>query len=263
MLPVLIRLGPWALNTYTVLIDIGIAVALFILYRAAPDDKRQTWLDAGIAATVGGVIGARLVYVLVNGDYYLAHLAEMFEVWRGGLAWPGAVVGGWLAAALYCSHKREPLPPIIDALALPIGLMGLLSWGGCLAASCAYGYEVKPGELPAWMVSDAPDLYGLVAPRWPTQAAGVLWGLFTLAAVWGARRQRWPAGARGLYALSLTALGTFALAFTRGDPMPFVNGLRLDVVASGAILLITTLIWATLTTRTPANTQSPNQPIIP
>lgn len=257
MFPVLFRLGPITFNTYTVLVDIGLAVGLFVLYRAAPDDKRQTWLDAGLAATVGGFLGARLVYTIVNADYYLTHIAEIFEVWRGGLAWPGAVLGGGLGLALYCSRKREPLMPIIDALALPIGLLALLSWGGCLAASCAYGVEVRPGELPTWLTINAPDLYGLVVPRWPTQVAGMLWGLFTLAAVWGVRRQRWPAGARGLYALSLTALGAFGLAFTRGDPIPFVNGLRLDVVASGVLLLATTLLWATVTTRKPANTQSP------
>jgi phosphatidylglycerol:prolipoprotein diacylglycerol transferase len=262
MFPVIFRLGPFALNTYTLLVDIGIAVALFALYRAAPEGKRQTWLDAGIAATVGGFIGARLMYAMVNGDYYLAHIVEIFEVWRGGLAWPGAVLGGWLGAALYCSNKREPLPPIIDALALPIGLMGLLEWGGCLAASCAYGYEVKPGEIPQWMVMNAPDLYGLVMPRWPTQAAGVAWGLFTLAVVWETGRRRWPAGARGVYALSLTALGAFALAFTRGDPIPFVSGLRLDLVASGLILLITTLMWAALVSRKP-NLQSPTSNLQP
>jgi phosphatidylglycerol:prolipoprotein diacylglycerol transferase len=263
MFPVLFRLGPIAFNTYTVLVDIGLAVALYTLYRTAPEDKRQTWLDAGIAATVGGFIGARLVYAIVNGDYYLTHMVEIFEVWRGGLAWPGAVLGGWLGAALYCSRKREPLGPIIDALALPIGLMGLLSWGGCLAAGCAYGYEVQPGELPAGMVMNAPDLYGLVSPRWPTQVAGMLWSGFTLAAVWGVRRQRWPAGARGLYALSLTALGAFVLAFTRGDPIPFVNGLRLDVVASAAILLTTSILWAAITTRKPTDTPSSHQPIVP
>lgn len=260
MLPVLFRLGSLTFNTYTVLIDLGLVVALVWLYRAAPEDKRQTWLDAGIAATVGGFIGARLVYTIVNGDYYLTHIAEMFEVWRGGLAWPGAALGGGLGAALYCSRKREPLGPIIDALALPIGLMGLLSWGGCLAASCAYGVEVKPGELPTWLVINAPDLYGLVVPRWPTQVAGILWGVFTLAAVWGVRRQRWPAGARGLYALSLTALGAFGLSFTRGDPMPFVSGLRLDIVASGATLFSLSLLWAILTTRKPPTPNTPAPP---
>lgn len=256
MLPVLFQLGPITLNTYTVLIDIGIAIALFSLYRAAPADKRAIWLDAGIVATVGGLMGARLVYALIHADYYLGHIAEIFEVWRGGLAWPGAVLGGWLGAALYCANKRQPLAPIIDSLALPIGLLGLLGWGGCLAASCAYGYEVAPGELPKWMIVNAPDLYGLIVPRWPTQMAGILWGGFTLAAVWGARRQAWPAGSHGLYALGLTALGAFALAFTRGDPMPFVNGLRLDLLASGALLLLITFLWATVTTRKP-NPQSP------
>ncbi len=262
MFPILLQVGSFQLSTYTALIDAGLVVALVMLYRRAPAEKKMLWLDAGLAAIIGGLIGARLLYALVNGNYYTLHPEEAFMVWRGGLAWPGAVAGGVLGASLYCSRKHEPLWPLLNTLAFPIALLSLLSWGGCLAASCAYGYEVQPGQLPAWMTLTAPDIYGLVMPRWPTQMAGVLWSVLAMLVVWNtARTARWPAGANAAYAVSLTALGAFLLAFTRGDPMPLVNGLRLDIVGSGFILLIATGLWMTLITRqSPLTTYLPPSP---
>src|SRR5688572_2401111 len=193
MYPVVARFGSFTLHTYTLLIDLGIAAALAWLYLRAPRERAGRWLDAGIAATVGGFVGARLLYVIVNGDYYFLHLSEIFQIWQGGLAWPGAVFGAFLGAWFYCNRKREPLAPILDTLALPIAWLGLLSWGGCLAGSCAYGFELTPGQFPAWMALNLPDLYGLVVPRFPTQVIGLLWSLLTIGLVWGVpRRQRWP-----------------------------------------------------------------------
>lgn len=257
MWPVLARFGPYTLYTYTVLLSLAVAVALARLYRAAPPDQRNRWLDAGIAATLGGLLGARLAYVLANGAYYAARPIEALMFWQGGLGWPGAAAGGLLGLWLYARRAREPLPPLLDALALPVGLLSLLSWGGCLASGCAYGAEVTPGQLPAWLVSTAPDLYGLSTPRWPVQAVGIAWSLFALAAMWANRRARWPAGAQGLYALSLAALGPFLLGFVRGDPMPLLAAIRLDVVASGLVLVAATLAWAALVLRRPASASTP------
>jgi len=123
-------------------------------------------------------------------------------------------------------------------------VLSLLSWGGCLAAGCAYGLEVQPGQWPDWLVTTAPDLYGLSVPRWPTQAAGMIWSALALSQVLPSRGRRWPAGALGWYALSLVALGPFLLGFLRGDPMPQLAGFRLDVVGSALVLLAATLAWA-------------------
>jgi prolipoprotein diacylglyceryltransferase len=88
-------------------------------------------------------------------------------------------------------------------------------------------------------------------PRFPTQVIGVIWSLIAFVLVWAMaeRNRRWPAGARGLYALSLVALGAFFLAFTRGDPMPLINGLRLDVIGSALVLVIASVLWGWLVSR--------------
>ena len=255
MFPILVRLGPFTLHTYTLLIDLGIAAGLGWLYLRAPQGKSARWLDAGLAATVGGFVGARLLYALVNSGYYFAHLGEVLRIWEGGLAWPGAALGGLAGLWLYGLNAREPMAPVLDAIALPVALLGLLSWGGCLAGGCAYGRGVTPGQLPVWMALNAPDLYGLVVPRFPTQVIGLVWSVMALGMVWAMRDRRWPPAAHGVYALSLVALGAFFLSFTRGDPMPLVNGFRLDVVGSALTLVAASVAWGWLVSR-----QSPTPP---
>ena len=243
----LAQIGPFTFYTYTVLMDAGLALALAALYFQAPSGRAWRWLDLGLAAIIGGLVGARLLYVAVNAEYYLPHIDEVVQVWQGGLSWLGAPAGAVLGAWLYAQRRREPLWPVLDALALPFGLLSLLAWGGCLAAGAAYGYAVTPGQFPAWFVSQTPDIFGLVAPRFPTQALGLAWSVLVLLVVWGTRGgpgARWPAGAVGAYALSLAALGVFILDFTRGDPAPLIAGYRSDVVGAALVLVAATVAWA-------------------
>ena len=260
MFPTLGQLGPFTFPTYTVLIDLGLAAALAWLYFTAPAGRGARRLDAGLAATVGAFTGARLLYIIVHGDYYLPHLEEILSFWQGGLSWPGAVAGGLLGALWYCRRKHDTLWPLLDAAALPIALLGLLGWSGCLAAGCAYGFEVTPGEWPAWLTTQQPDLFGLTLPRFPTQALGVLWSTRALGGVWRAaqRAGRWPAGALGALALALVALGMFALSFTRGDPAALVGGTRVDVLGSGLVLALAALAWAMRRFRSGPNRRAPS-----
>ncbi len=272
--PVLAQLGPFTFHTYTVLIDLGLAVALAALYWRAPAGRGPRWLDAGLAASVGGFIGARLVFISVNGDFYFPHIDEVLQVWRGGLAWPGAVAGALFGAWVYTQRRREPLPAILDALALPLGLFALLGWGGCLAGGCVYGVEVAPGQLPAWLTTTAPDLFGLSVLRFATQLVGLAWSALALLALWLLARgpaRNWRAGALGTLSLTLVALGLFGLSFTRGEPTILVSGLRIETIGSGLVLLGALLAWllavlrpaapvaATIETNSPISAAPPDQ----
>jgi phosphatidylglycerol:prolipoprotein diacylglycerol transferase len=244
MYPVLFRLGSFAVQTYTVLIDLGLAISLAWLYLAAPKAKAERWLDAGLAAVFGGLAGARLVYCFANSGYYFEHPEQIIMIWQGGLDWAGAVLGGVLGAGLYCSRAREPLAPIWDLLAWPLLLLSLLSWAGCLAAGCAYGAEVASGQALSGLAVNTPDLYGVVAPRWPTQLMGLVWSFIALGGLWLARRWAWGSGARGSFALALVALGACLLSFLRGDPDLLMGGLRLGTVLSGLVLACALAGWA-------------------
>lgn len=244
MLPVLAQIGPVTVYTYAALLNLGLVGTLIWLYGRAPAEHKTAWLDLGLAALAGGLIGARASYVAANLSYFAAQPLEALQLWQGGLGWPGAAAGALLGAGWLARRRGLPLRPVLDALAGPITVLSALAWGGCYAAGCAYGAVVTPGAAPAWLTPSTPDLFGVSAARWPTQLAGAAWGLISLFLVWDNRGRRWPAGAAGLYALSLTALGAFLIDFGRGDPLPLVAGYRLDVVGSALVLVPATLVWA-------------------
>ena len=238
MFPIIGRWGPFTLYTFTLLIDLGLVALVAWLYRQAPREQRARWLDAAWLINVGGFLGARLLYAAVNSAYYALHPWEIFQIWLGGLSWPGAVVGGLLALWWYCRHTGIPWQPLLEALALPIGLMQLMVWSSCLFGGCAYGYTVRPGDLPTWLTLTATDIYGTTTPRFATQTVGILWSVLCLAMViWLLPRFRLPHGASGLMTIGLTAAGALLLSFTRGDPMPLVYGWRLDIPGNALIVI--------------------------
>lgn len=243
MLPVLLRLGPVTLYTDAVLLNLGVVIGLVALYLRAPAALRARWVDAGLAALVAGLFAGRLGYVFVHAGYYAGQPGEALAVWLGGLSWSSAAAGAVLGLLGYARWRRLPVGPLLDALALPLAVFGLLAWTGCWASSCAYGVEVDPAAFPAGMASTAPDLYGLTTARWPTQLAGIVWSLVALLSVWAARRSAWGNGALGWFALAQVALGAFILGFMRGDPAPTVSGIRLDVIGSALVLVAASGAW--------------------
>lgn len=249
MFPTLV-IGPLTLYTYTVLVDIGTLGAILWLYRRAPAHGREPgrWLDAGLSAAAGAFLGGRAAFAAANWAYFQSHFFEIFKVWEGGYAWPGAVVGGAAGLFIYCRLRHEPMAVILDELALPILLISALGWLGCAAASCAAGKDVPPGTLP--FAVNWPDLYGVVLPRWPTQLIGL--GLSLLAAGYlfsqRAVAQRWPRGVRFALSLTLVAVIAFMVSTVRGDDMPVLNGWRVDALANAAMIVLgaigLVLAWA-------------------
>ena len=86
-----------SIRWYGVLIASSMALGLWLAAREAarrgesPDDL----LKAAEIALIGGLIGARLYYVLFNLDYYQTQpWWRIFAVWEGGLAMHGGLIAG-------------------------------------------------------------------------------------------------------------------------------------------------------------------------
>jgi len=255
MFPTL-SLGPIVLYTYTVLIDLGLFGALIWLWFRAPSHGREPrrWLDAGLCAAAGALLGGRVAFALANWLYFRTHLAEIFNVWQGGYAWPGAVLGGLVGLLIYCGRRREPLLTILDELALPTLILSALGWMGCAAAGCAAGAPVPPGTLP--FAVDWPDMYGVVLPRWPTQIMGAAFSLIALGYLFSQRDRGWPRGFRFAAALTLMAFSALLVSFVRGDDMPLVGGWRLDVIANAAMTALGVVALVAAWATEPAKTKS-------
>ncbi len=252
MLPQFIDLGPFSVRTFTALIAAatlaGLALLVAVAYRRG--EPPLHWLDAGLGGLLGGVVGARLLHVLLNLAYFRDHAAEALNLRAGGLSGHGALYGALLGVWLAARWRRVSFRAAADVLALlwPLGMIA--AWAGCLAASCGYGAEVRTlADFPAWAVSETADIYGTVAPRYNTQWFGlwlgagllILSGLVTLVG--------WLRGYRLWLILGLSATGLFVLGFFRGDgapgPLPTLTwdqALDLSVIALSVVAAVGTAL---------------------
>jgi phosphatidylglycerol:prolipoprotein diacylglycerol transferase len=233
----------WSYSTWmTASTLLALSVIAWRAHRYCPDSVTG-WLDVGIAAVLGGIVGARLLHVVVEWRYFSDHTDEIARLSSGGLMWHGALITGIPAALAMAWVRQVPVKPWSDAAALawPVGLAG--AWLACRHARCAYGCEVQTlADWPGWMVEELPDIYGTVAPRLDIQLMGAMFGgvLFALALLLTWRN--WLPGLRFWLVLALTGLSMVLFGFFRADPSRMFYQRRVDQVFDLVVLLVSTVI---------------------
>jgi len=234
-------------NAYPLVFTVGAMASLLWLAFAKPSRGNSSSsfapivrFDAGLSALAGGLVGARAAFVALHADYFASRLVEALWVWEGGLSWVGGALGAVLGLALYCALARRPFWPLADALACPATLMALTAWSACLLDGCAYGRRAEA----SWLAPLTQDIFGGVAYRWPTQAAGAVSSIGAFAGLQRLSGLSQNPGVLASLSVALIAVAALALSFTRGDPVASVSGLRLDAVTSAGILLVAVLALA-------------------
>jgi phosphatidylglycerol---prolipoprotein diacylglyceryl transferase len=109
--PIMLQLGPLTFRWYGVLITLGVIAALFMAMYLAErrgENPDRAW---GILPVllVGGLAGARFWYVVNTWpkfeknafSFFNPNTPGIFEIYYGGIAIQGAVIGALLAAILY------------------------------------------------------------------------------------------------------------------------------------------------------------------
>jgi len=74
---------------------------------------------------LGVILGGRLGYVLFYKPlYYLAHPMEVFQVWKGGMAFHGGLLGVLVAMGLFAVLRKRKYFEVTDLIApcVPVGL---------------------------------------------------------------------------------------------------------------------------------------------
>lgn len=75
--------------------------------------------------TVGVILGGRLGFVtLYEPGYYFSNPVEIFKIWRGGMAFHGALIGSAVAILLFARNQNVNACSVMDlcTAAVPIGL---------------------------------------------------------------------------------------------------------------------------------------------
>ncbi len=157
-----------SIKWYGVIIALGFTLAALFGGRIAYTWKMSLskMVDVLIYGTFGGVIGARAYYVIFEWDYYSSHLSQIFEIWRGGLAIYGGIIGGILAAYITCKVEKLNFLNLLDlvGMSLLIG-QGIGRWGN-FANQEAFGVFTKGNfgmmsEKVVSYIAQNPEQYGL------------------------------------------------------------------------------------------------------
>ncbi len=220
MYPELLTIGPLTIHTYGLMVALGILAGVGLaeyLYRNSGGEPGRI-IDMALIVVICGLIGARLLFILINFRYYASNPLETVMVWKGGLVFYGGLLGGILALLGCIRFYRLPLWPILDIAAAAIALGHGLGRLGCFSAGCCYGGLT---DLP-WAVtftdprSLAVDV--LNQPVHPTQLYSFFF-LMGLAGflVWLHPRKKFPGQGAAAY-LVLYGLFRFGVEFLRSDP---------------------------------------------
>ena len=117
---------------YGAIIAFGFLLAVLFGGRMAYKWKMSLdkMVDVLIYGTIFAIIGARLYYVFSKWDYYGAHLSEIPQIWQGGLAIYGGIIGGLAAAYVVCKVRKMNYFNLLDmaTMSLLIG-QGIGRWG--------------------------------------------------------------------------------------------------------------------------------------
>lgn len=192
-------------------------------------------------AITGGMVGARLYYVLFNSSYYLENPYRIMQVWKGGLAIHGGLIGGLLAAIWFCWRKKLKFWRLVDTFTPALILGQAVGRVACFLNGDAYG---KPTNLP-WGVTFTHPLS--FAPKnislHPTQLYQLAWNLAVFGLIYSFRRRVKYEGELFLIYAILYSLGRFFIESLRGDQLVFnFFALTISTARSMSVLTIVSVL---------------------
>jgi len=231
MYPELFTIFGITVYSYGLLVAIGFFAGMTYITKYSDNIpvKKDQMYDFLFYLIVVSIIGARLLYVLVNIDSFIQHPLDIIKVWQGGLVFYGGFIAAVLYALIYCKYKKINIKRLADVFAPALALGHSFGRIGCLLSGCCYGKETH------CLIS--------VNNRYPTQifeAAGNLIIFFILHKLY---KKSHKDGHIFLLYLIFYSVLRFSIEFFRGDDRgSFFLGLSPAQNISIVILLVAVVL---------------------
>ncbi|WP_255822157.1 prolipoprotein diacylglyceryl transferase [Halobacillus shinanisalinarum] len=147
----LFSFGPITIHFFGLMIALGALVGLLLFIREAKrrNLNHNLLTDIVLYSLIGGIIGARTVYIVVyNPSYYLVNPIQVFFIQNGGLSIHGGIIGGLLVGYLLLKRHKLPIWRTLDLvapsliLAQGISRIGCDVFGGPISSTLPWGMEI-------------------------------------------------------------------------------------------------------------------------
>ena len=253
MFPQLFHIGGFAVPTYGILVATGVLLGLWISVRnsARQGIKPENAWDFGIAVVLAGILGSKILYILVDWKIYAEHPKEIFSLstLQAGGVFSGGLIGAFIVAWWFLRKYNMPALATCDAFAPGLALGHAVGRIGCFSAGCCYG---KP-TTHFWGITFTNPLANanagtpLNVPLEPTQliesaAELIIFGILA----WMFARKKFDGQVFGAY-LFLYGIARFLIEFLRDDPGrggPYFGGaLSGTQLISIGLVLAGGIIW--------------------
>ena len=204
--------------------------------------------DITVAAVIGGIVGAKLWYVVQMGEW-----SSLFS--RGGLVWYGGFIGGTIAVLLNGWRLKVPMRWTLEVTAPALAAAYALGRIGCFMVGDDYGVPTTapwgvqfPQGLPPTTAGSLASNYGIPIPPGatpetllavhPTQLleTAIMLGAFMV--LWRLRTHTRGTGwLFGLY-LVLAGIERFLVEFLRAKEDRLIGDFSLAQATAAGILLL-------------------------
>ncbi|MFC1675267.1 prolipoprotein diacylglyceryl transferase [Candidatus Omnitrophota bacterium] len=233
MHPVILRIGPFTIYSYGLMLAFAFLLSLGLAKKQAESEglDQEVITNLFVIAFISGIIGARVLYVLQDTAYYFKFPTEILMLQRGGLSWFGGLIAGVISSLVYLKRRRVAVIKVLDICIPYLALAQAVGRVGCLLNGCCYG-PLSPNGL-YFKAHDAVLL--------PTQlySSVVLLVIFFLLRLLQKRRHR--VGEVFFAYLLLYSFARFFIEFIRPEHVAFFVGYTLFQLISIAIFFFACL----------------------
>lgn len=178
MLPVLFSIGNVTISSFGVFLALAFLWGVLLIWRLvrAWDFPEEKILDLTLLTFVGGLIFARLYFVLEHWQLFGSLDRILLVNKYPGFSFWGGFLGGWLALLFFTKKFKMDFLAVADIGA--VGFLGALILGdlGCFLGGCGIG-------VSSHLFFAAP-MVGVIGKRFPVQALEALILVFMLIRIW-------------------------------------------------------------------------------
>ena len=258
--PVSVQVFGFEITFFGILLAVGMLLGIAFVVLEAKRKKQDANLYLGmmISGLAGGFIGARFFYVLLSWSVYKTDIMKVFDTRNGGMVFYGGLLGGVLAAAVFCRVKKAVFMEMAD-----VAVKGLLigqiigRWGNFFNRESFGEYtnnvltmqlplsNVRAGEVTPWMRENlvAIDNVSYIQAT-PLFLYESIWCLLLLLLLFVWNRRKLFAGEIFMRYLAGYGFGRFFIEWIRTDKM-FLPGTDIpvnQVISAGLFLLFTAVV---------------------